>query len=99
MLTTIFLAIMLWQQPEKSAPTLYFPAPTKGENATITFSATILVMKDGRKLAWIEPDGYTYIDPVVSTVCPIPRFCRNLKAASKGSKKAERYLNACARKL
>jgi hypothetical protein len=44
-------------------------------------------------------DGSITIDPIVSSVCPIARYRRNFIAASKGSKRANRFLEDVARRL
>lgn len=58
-----------------------------------------VVARDGVEIGCLTPENRTYLHPSVRTVCNAARFRRNMRAAVKGSSKAQRYLESCAAKL
>jgi hypothetical protein len=70
-------------------------APAPGR-AVITDRARLVVLDGRSELGRVTVAGRAIVQPSVANVCSVPRFRRNLLAASSGSQKAARYLLRCA---
>jgi hypothetical protein len=101
MLKFTLLLVALFQCPQTlpTAKTVILNPPLIVGSAGIARHALIVVTAHGDEVAIIECTGEIRIDPAIGSVCDVARFRRNLVAASKGSKKAARYLHHCVRQI
>jgi hypothetical protein len=60
-----------------------------------TFRVAITSENNIEILGEVSSTGEVRVSPLIRSICEVDRFRRNLIAASKGSRKANRYLEKC----